>query len=878
MAHTRYEFRPKALVTDLDGTLIPLEANEPNGSDLRTLATELSRNDTTIVFCTGRHFASVLQAIRQFQLLDPDWLICDVGTTLRRRVSNDQFELASEYGEHLAEKTDGVTGEALRSTLASIAGLRLQEDEKQGRFKLSYYADANLLNECVSAIQDKLNESNAPFSIISSIDPFNGDGLIDLLPAGVSKAYATAWWCAHVGVAEAEVVFAGDSGNDYAAFVSGCRTIIVRNADRALARRVYDRHRDKGWRNRLFLARETATSGVLEGARWFGVVDNPVATELQLGATPVAHGTTAFRVWAPTRHKVTVDVVDHDGTKRRYPLARSEFGYFSATVAGVGPGTDYQYTLDDQTTRPDPCSRFQPDGVHGVSRVVDPNSFPWTDQDWKGVRKRDLVIYELHLGAFTTTGTFQAAIERLDELVELGITAVELMPVAQSPGRWNWGYDGVGLYAVRNSYGTPDDFKAFVDACHARGLAVVLDVVYNHFGPEGNYLSDFGPYFSRKHRTPWGEAFNFDGKHSSPVRKFIVDNALYWLSEYHLDGLRLDAIHFMIDDSELSIVDEVRVAVTEFARTSTHDIHLIAESNVYDDEMLAPTKHRRAYDASWCDCLMHSVYSYAVPDLNLTRRDYHGLSDIVESLRSGYIFTGQTTGGAGYQRGVTTECGNLAAPVESFVVALQTHDSVGNHPHGKRIHHLTSKSFQKAAAALFLLYPSIPMVFMGEESAADAPFPFFADFHDRRLRAAVDRGRMNEYAHHNWKGAVLPSSDAAFHTANCQSMSRGDNDMRSWYRELIALRKAGITEQWLNKETLQVECDESIGLVTLRYLRPGGGNIEVRSRLTPKSHPGCEPIRVERPTEILANSEPDLRQTKDSLFLKPNHTIVTSTE
>lgn len=877
MSDTRHSHSPSALVTDLDGTLIPLPDNPQHRLDLDVLVSELQNKNATLVFSTGRHFASVERAIAEFRLPQPEWMICDVGTSIRHRTAAGQFELVTEYEAYLDAIIQGMSVGRLRTILASIEGLRPQEDEKQGAFKLSYYAIAAQLAERVGEIQERLEESKAPFSIVHSIDPFNGDGLIDLLPSGISKAHALSWWRNHVGLDAEDVVFAGDSGNDLAALVSGCRAILVNNAHRDLARQVYEQHRDQGWTNRLHLARASATSGVLEGARWFGLAAQLPDAEPPIGATPVSCDTTTFRVWAPKRQQVSIETSD-ENESTRYSLVRSESGYFTATIKGVGPGANYQYVLDEHVTRPDPVSRYQPKSVHGRSRVVNPNSFPWTDQTWTGVRKRDLVIYELHVGAFTSAGTFSAAIDRLDELVDLGVTAVELMPVTQSPGRWNWGYDGVGLYAVRNTYGTPDEMKAFVDACHAKRIAVILDVVYNHLGPEGNYLSEFGPYFSRKHRTPWGEALNFDGRHARPVREFVIQNAIYWLDEYHLDGLRLDAIHFMIDNSTPSIVDEIRTAVTQYETASSREIHLIAESNLYDDELLSSNEHRAAYDASWCDCLMHAIYSFAVPDLRLTTRKYHGAADVAAALQAGFVFQGKTTGAKGYHRVAAIRPDQDSAPVESFVIALQTHDSVGNHPHGKRIHHLTSKPFQQAAAALFLLYPSIPMIFMGEETASDAPFPFFVDFHDQRLRKAVDRGRRDEYTQHDWHGAILPSSEQAFLAAKCEDADRLDENMRRWYRSLIELRKTGIAEGWLCKDRLRTECDEPVGLFTLRYSRLDHGEVIIRTRLSPPAKSRDDLLTIDNSGTILLSSAPIAEQTNKRLALGSNQAVVTQTD
>jgi alpha-amylase len=517
--------RRRVLATDLDGTLIPLDGDEQNRSDLRTLAQHLAHHDVTLTYVTGRHFESVAAAIEQFQLPQPDWVICDVGTSIYERTQSGEFTPVEAYQLHQERIIAAMPTAALCGHLESLEGLQLQEEEKQGRFKLSFYAKAEQLNPLVERIQRQLEKTCAPYSIIHSVDPFNGNGLIDLIPASVSKAYALEWWAGRIALSPDGIVFAGDSGNDLAALTAGHRAIVVANADHVVVQRAYNEHREAGWKNRLFLARGNATSGVLEGCRWFGFFPPDDAMTDRLGATPITYYQTHFRVWAPKRRSVCVEILG-DETKRRHPLTREEHGYFTGSVQNAGPHTLYRYALDDQITRPDPASRYQPDGVHGASEIIHPGAFPWTDASWKGVAKRDLIIYELHVGAFTQEGTFRAAIERLPELIELGVTAVEVMPVAQSPGRWNWGYDGVDLFAVRDTYGHPNDFRAFVDACHTAGIAVILDVVYNHLGPEGNYLADFGPYFSRKHHTPWGEALNFDGRRAEQVRQFVIDNAI----------------------------------------------------------------------------------------------------------------------------------------------------------------------------------------------------------------------------------------------------------------------------------------------------------------------------------------------------------------
>lgn len=795
---------PDILATDLDGTLIPLEGNKRNRSDLKVLTRELEAAHVTLVFVTGRHYELALRAIDENQLPEPHWLITDVGTSIRKCDAARQYVPVPEYAAELRNIISRFQREQVEQHLGRITNLQLQEPEKQSEFKVSYYVDRTRLTNAVEQIRSVIRDYELPWSLISSVDPFTNDGLIDLLPAGVSKAFALKWFARHVSIATERLVFAGDSGNDLAVFAGGYRGIVVGNAHPDVASEAMRTHIQKGWTDRLYLAKKKATSGVLAGCRWFGLLPALRDSSELLGATPIGDGRVQFRVWAP--HADNVEISIEAGGFDPVRMNRDAIGYHTAVLEGIGANAKYRYILDGGESRPDPVSRFQPDGVHGPSQVIDPQSFAWNDGHWPGVSKRELVIYELHVGAFTSAGTFQAAIKRLPELVELGITAVELLPVAQSPGCWNWGYDGVNLFAPRNTYGCPDDFRMFVDACHDCGLAVLLDVVYNHFGPEGNYLADFGPYRSSRHHTPWGDALNFDAEQSEHVRRFVVENAIRWLDEYHLDGLRLDAVHFMFDDSDFTILDEIRLAVADFADTVARPIHLIAESNVYDPDLLTETDERPAWDGIWCDCLMHAVYSHAVPEVRLTAREYHGFPDIVQALKSGYIYEGRNH--ERRSRAGRTDQHNKSpadkTQMGSLIVALQTHDAVGNHPEGKRLHQLTSKEYQKAAAALVLLSPTIPMIFMGEESAAETHFPFFADFEDEGLRKAVDAGRQAEYPHHDWSRSILPSDPRAFHSAT-QLTGQGSDEMRDWYRELLTLRKQGINAGWLNEAAFEVE-------------------------------------------------------------------------
>lgn len=561
-----------------------------------------------------------------------------------------------------------------------------------------------------------------------------------------------------------------------------------------------------------------------------------------------------------------------DGEKVRKALKKKdEAGFFTKVIKDCPPGTQYQYVLDNSLVRPDPASAYQPQGVHGVSQVVDHGAFGWTDEAWQGVAKRDLIIYELHVGTFTPGGTFSSAIERLSELVELGVTAVELMPVAQCSGRWNWGYDGVDLFAVQNTYGGPDGLKALVDACHGHGLAVLLDVVYNHLGPEGNYLGDFGPYLSHKHHSPWGECFNFDGDGAEHVRRYVVDNALSWLDDYHMDGLRLDATHYIQDDSQPHLLDELQQAFAKYQRAVGRTVHLIAETNVYDEDLLADTPHRSAYDAVWSDCQMHSYYAIGTPQFQITDREYRAHDDLARSLSYGYVYAG-----ASYKQELRRRTANESGGLQlhSLVVATQNHDAVGNHPAGKRLHQLSSKSFQKAAAALTLLYPAIPLLFMGEEFASDSRFPFFVDFESKKLRRAVNKGRRGMFSDELRKECVSPIAASTFEDSILPPAVDGDQEMLTWYRALIALRKQGIEEGWLAQEALAVDHDATLGLFSLRYGYEDGGHVKVLARLhAPRA---ADSQAIVKPVEgvLLVSSEPSSETDDGSIALQPNHAVI----
>ena len=528
-------------------------------------------------------------------------------------------------------------------------------------------------------------------------------------------------------------------------------------------------------------------------------------------------------------------------------------------------------------TFPRPKAKFLPNGPHKVDAPWEQAQFKWQDESWQGCKKQQLVIYELHVGTFTKEGTFEAAAKRLEYLLDLGVTAIELMPVAECPGRWNWGYDGVGFYAPNHNFGTPDDLKSLIDKCHQSQIAVILDVVYNHIGPEGNYLSQFGPYFSKKHGTPWGDAFDFDGPNKELARNFIIDNAIYWLHEFHFDGLRLDAIHYMFDESDYPIQQEICDRVSKFKKTVDREIHLIGEANIYDHDLICcHDGSRNTYDAIWADDLMHAIYSIAVPHSKLTARDYRGAIDVEEALTHGYLYRGPKI-----RRTDDEDRAQIHALeknrdyISSLIMAVQTHDSVGNHPHGKRLHQLANHDFQKAAAAIILLYPAIPMLFMGEESACDSPFLFFADFQDERLRKGVDKGRKAEFPEADWNGAVMPSDERAFYDSKI-TFPEPDNEMFGWYQQVLKLRKQW-NEKFIDPNRMKIATDLERGIFSIVYETASNESAFVVARICDPNH-AVEPAEISIDGDVILNSaaaQPNTGdETANKISLGTNQAII----
>jgi maltooligosyltrehalose trehalohydrolase len=460
---------------------------------------------------------------------------------------------------------------------------------------------------------------------------------------------------------------------------------------------------------------------------------------------------TYFRVWAPEHESVSV--VFQDG-RQPIQLASESQGYFSVHAPGVRAGAHYKFSLDGGEAYPDPASRYQPEGPHGWSEVIDPNAFPWTDREWGGVELKGQVIYELHLGTFTPEGTWKAAAAKLDYLRDTGITMVEMMPVADFPGRFGWGYDGVQPYAPAMIYGRPDDMRVFVDQAHAKGVAVILDVVYNHLGPDGNYLPKFSPfYLTDKHSTDWGQAINFDGEQSGPVREFFRENAAYWIREFHLDGLRLDATQDIHDESQPHILAEIVRAAREAG--GRRSIVLIGENEPQNTRLIKPlSEGGYALDALWNDDYHHSAMVALSGKADAYYTDYRGTAqEFVSAAKYGYLYQGQWYRWQKKRRGTST----LGLPRPAMVNFIQNHDQVANSARGQRAHEVASPGVLKALTALTLLAPGTPMLFQGQEFAASSPFLFFAD-HKPELAEKVRNGRI-EFLE-QWRSLKLPEMRA----------------------------------------------------------------------------------------------------------------------
>jgi maltooligosyltrehalose trehalohydrolase len=575
-----------------------------------------------------------------------------------------------------------------------------------------------------------------------------------------------------------------------------------------------------------------------------------------------------FAVWAPKAVKLAVKV---DGSA--FPMAGpDEQGWWRAEVSDAANGSEYCFLIDrDEKCYPDPRSLWQPQGVHAPSRVYDHDVFTWSDSTFQASPLSSAVIYELHVGTFTSEGTLDAAIDKLGYLAELGVTHVELMPVASFAGNHGWGYDGVSLFAVHEPYGGPDALKRFVNASHKHGLAVLLDVVYNHFGPVGNYTGQFGPYVTDAHHTPWGGAVNFEGRWSHQVRRFLCDNALMWLRDYHIDGLRLDAVHAFVDRSAIHFIEQLTTEVADLEAALGRRLAVIAESDLNDPRVVTSREAGGlGADAQWSDDFHHALFAVLSPEnTSGYYADFGLISQLAKALQHVFVYDGLYSS---YRKRIHgRQVGNLSR--HKFLGYIQNHDQAGNRAVGDRISHIVGLDRAKIAAALVLTSPFIPLIFQGEEWAASSPFQYFADHDDPNLKRAVSDGRKREFSAFGWNPDEIPDPEdaATFHRSRLRWDEQADPqhaEMLAWYRELIRLRR---TTPCLNDgepRNLRVFYDEQE-----TWIRVERGTITVICNL------GAEPrqFRLPKHSRIVLDSGAGLWISEDSVSLPPDSIVIIST-
>jgi maltooligosyltrehalose trehalohydrolase len=569
-----------------------------------------------------------------------------------------------------------------------------------------------------------------------------------------------------------------------------------------------------------------------------------------------------FRVWGPRAKKLDVLI-----RGKKYPLKRDEDDWWSGDVREAQPDTDYQFVMDDGEPLPDPRSQWQPQGVNGPSRLVNQASFPWTDRNWQARPLASAILYELHIGTFTPKGTFKSAIQKLDYLVDLGITHVELMPVNEFSGGWGWGYDGVDLFAPHHAYGTPDDLKALVNACHEKGLAVLLDVVYNHLGPAGNYLDRFGPYFNNAYTTPWGSAVNLDHEGSFETRRFFADNALMWLRDYHFDGLRLDAIHALFDRSAIHFLEFLSCEVEILSSQSGRHLVLIAESDL-NDPRIVTTREANGYgiDAQWSDDFHHALHTVLTGERKGYYEDFGALGQLAKSFQEVFVFDGCYSPHRDRLHGRPVE--GLSG--HHFLAYSQNHDQVGNRAQGERLSQLVSLGKQKIAAALVLTSPFVPMLFQGEEFSASTPFQYFTHHDDPDLARSVSEGRRNEFRAFGWTPEQVPDPQAVstFQNSKLKWEEIGVEphaSMLNWYKKLIALRReSGVLTDGRLWE-VDVEFDEE-----KQWLVVTRGSLQVICNCSEEAQ--CIPIGVKAPNML--SSEDGWKIEGDRIQLPAESVII----
>ena len=564
-------------------------------------------------------------------------------------------------------------------------------------------------------------------------------------------------------------------------------------------------------------------------------------------------------VWAPLAGRVEAVIGDE-----RLPMQPADGGWWTLH-RDVPPGTDYAFSLDGSEPVPDPRSPWQPHGINGPSRTVDHAAFDWTDTAWRAPPLGSGMVYELHIGTFTPGGTFDSAIERLPELASLGVTHVELMPVAEFSGDHGWGYDGVDLYAPHHAYGEPDALKRMVNAAHGLGLAVIMDVVYNHLGPTGNYLPRFGPYFTDRYITPWGSAVNYDDRGAEEVRRFVVDNALMWLRDYHADGLRLDAVHAIFDNSALHILEQMAREVGRLGLELGRPLLVTAESDQNDPRLVRSTDAGgHGLDAAWNDDFHHALHAVLTGERTGYYADFGEMSHLADTLEQAWVYRGDFSSERERRHGREP----LGVPGDRFIGFIQNHDQIGNRARGRRIAHLAGMGRAKIAAAVVFTAPFVPLIFQGEEWAASTPFLYFADHRDPELADSVRTGRRDEFVRFGWDPAHIPDPQApdTFERSRLpwDERRQGEHaDMLEWHRALIALRQA--TPALLDPRLSQVSC---------RYDPDAGWFVIDRGGIGIAFNLAANPVQLELAGTLLLGSSTGVHLDQGALTLPPDSVAI----
>ncbi len=544
--------------------------------------------------------------------------------------------------------------------------------------------------------------------------------------------------------------------------------------------------------------------------------------------------TCIFSAWAPEKKKMTLHLTHP--VKQQVEMRKDEWGYFKAELKGILPGTRYLFSPEGKTALPDPASHSQPEGVHGPSEVIDHGAFNWTDNDWKGIPFNHLILYELHTGTFTADGTFAAIIPLLDELADTGINAIELMPVSQFPGKRNWGYDGVYPYSVQNSYGGPDGLKQLVNACHQKGIAVFLDVVYNHLGPEGNYFPEFGPWFTDIYYTPWGNAFNFDRDWSDGVREYFSDNPLHWFQNYHIDGLRFDAIHAIYDSGAVSIWELICQKVKLLEQKLGRRFYLTAESDFNNPRVIrSPEAGGSGFDAQWMDDFHHALYVLLDKKGKERYEDFGQIGQLAKAYTDGFVHSGEYVKARKRKHGTSS----AGVPGNKFIIFNQNHDQVGNRVMGERLSVLVDFERLKIAAAAIFLSPYIPMLFMGEEYGEQNPFFYFVDHSEEALIKTVQEGRKKEFENLRWNAEPPdPASEETFNKSKIRWDQRTKGRhllILQWHKALISLRNLNPVFGNFTKSDVRVNCIGEDAIILHRQNQDGNRHALCYFNLSEKS-------------------------------------------